>query len=122
MKNFTEFLVAVDDLVWGIPLIVLIMGTGIYLTARLGVLQFRKLGKALKYMVKNEEDGIGEVSSFGALCTAMGRHHRYRKYSGSGYGGSRRRSGRFVLDDSSRLPRDGHQVCRRRIGCQVQRG
>ena len=27
--------------------------------------------KALKYMVKNEEDGIGEVSSFGALCTAM---------------------------------------------------
>lgn len=71
MKNFTEFLVAVDDLVWGIPLIVLIMGTGIYLTARLGVLQFRKLGKALKYMVKNEEDGIGEVSSFGALCTAM---------------------------------------------------
>lgn len=71
MEKFTEFLVAVDDLVWGIPLIVLIMGTGIYLTVRLGLLQFRKLGKALKYMVKNEEDGIGEVSSFGALCTAM---------------------------------------------------
>ena len=52
MEKFTEFLVAVDDLVWGIPLIVLIMGTGIYLTVRLGLLQFRKLGKALKYMVK----------------------------------------------------------------------
>src|SRR5699024_9540801 len=37
----------------------------------LGVLQFRKLGKAFKYMVRNEEDGIGEVSSFGALCTAL---------------------------------------------------
>ncbi len=71
MENFTEFLVAVDNIVWGIPLIVLIMGTGIYLTARLRVLQFRKLGKALKYMVKNEENGVGEVSSFGALCTAM---------------------------------------------------
>lgn len=35
------------------------------------MLQFRKLPKALKYMVKNEEDGIGEVSSFGALCTAL---------------------------------------------------
>ena len=71
MEKFTEFLVAVDDLVWGIPLIVLIMGTGIYLTVRLGLLQFRKLGKALKYMVKNEEDGHGEVTSFGALCTAL---------------------------------------------------
>ena len=35
------------------------------------MLQFRKLGKALKYMVKNEADGIGEVTSFGALCTAL---------------------------------------------------
>ena len=71
MENFTEFLIKVDNLVWGVPLIVLIMGTGILLTARLGVLQFRKLGKAFKYMVRNEEDGIGEVSSFGALCTAL---------------------------------------------------
>lgn len=71
MEKFTEFLVAIDDIVWGVPLIVLIMGTGIYLTIRLGVLQFRKLGKALKYMVHNETDGIGEVTSFGALCTAM---------------------------------------------------
>lgn len=71
MKGFTDFLVAVDNVVWGIPLIVLIMGTGIFLTFRLGLLQFRKLGKALKFMVKNEADGIGEVTSFGALCTAM---------------------------------------------------
>ena len=71
MERFTEILKVIDNAVWGVPLIVLIMGTGILLTARLGVLQFRKLGKALKYMVKNEEDGIGEVSSFGALCTAL---------------------------------------------------
>lgn len=71
MDNFTEILKAIDDFVWGVPLIVLILGTGIYLTVRLGLLQFRKLGKALYYMIKNENDGIGEVSSFGALCTAM---------------------------------------------------
>ncbi|MEG0662138.1 MAG: alanine:cation symporter family protein, partial [Anaerovoracaceae bacterium] len=71
MKELLEVLVKIDDVVWGIPMIVLIMGTGIFLTARLGVLQFRHLGKALKYMVKNEEDGHGEVSSFGALCTAL---------------------------------------------------
>ena len=69
--TLNEIIVAIDDFVWGVPLIVLIMGTGIFLTCRLGVLQFRKLGKALKYMVKNEEDGIGEVTSFGALCTAL---------------------------------------------------
>ena len=71
MESFTLFLEKVDGIVWGVPLIILIMGTGIYLTIRLGVLQFRKLGKALKYMVHNESDGIGEVTSFGALCTAM---------------------------------------------------
>ena len=69
--TITQVLEAIDGVVWGVPLIILIMGTGIFLTIRLGVLQFRKLGKALKYMVKNEEDGIGEVTSFGALCTAL---------------------------------------------------
>ncbi len=67
----TQFLDTVDGIVWGIPLIVLIMGTGILLTCRLKVLQFRKLGKALKYMVHNEEGGTGEVTSFGALATAL---------------------------------------------------
>ena len=41
------------------------------LTIRLRGIQVRHLGKALKYMVKNEEDGEGEVTSFGALCTAL---------------------------------------------------
>ncbi|MCI5536856.1 MAG: sodium:alanine symporter family protein [Lentihominibacter sp.] len=71
MENFNNLLDQIDSLVWGVPLIILIMGTGIYLTVRLGLLQFRKLGKALHYMVKNEEGGAGEVTSFGALCTAM---------------------------------------------------
>lgn len=71
MEQFTNFLVKVDDLVWGIPLIVLILAAGIYLTLRLRLLQVVHLPKALKYMFKNEEDGTGEVSSFGALCTAL---------------------------------------------------
>ena len=70
-QQFTDFLVWVDDKVWGIPLIVLILAVGIYLTCRLHILQIRHLLKALKFMVKNEEDGTGEVTSFGALCTAL---------------------------------------------------
>lgn len=71
MEQFTNILNAIDSVVWGVPLIIMIMGTGIFLTVRLGVLQFRKLGKALKYMIHNEKDGSGEVTSFQALCTAM---------------------------------------------------
>ncbi len=66
-----EWLVKIDDFVWGIPLMVLIMAGGLLLTVRLGVLQVHKLPLALKWMVKNEEDGEGEVTSFGALCTAL---------------------------------------------------
>ena len=69
-ETINNVLVAIDDFVWGVPLIVLILAGGLLLTARLGILQIRKLPLALKFMVKNEEDGEGEVSSFGALCTA----------------------------------------------------
>ena len=66
-----NFLQHVDDLVWGVPLIVAILLTGIYLTIRLKGIQITKLPKALRYMFENEESGHGEVTSFGALCTAL---------------------------------------------------
>ncbi len=67
----TEIIGKIDDFLWGPPLILLILIAGIYLTIRVRGLQIRHLGKALKFMVKNEEGGEGEVSSFGALCTAL---------------------------------------------------
>ena len=71
LQQINELIKWIDDAVWGLPLIIMILATGIYLTIRLGLLQIRHLGKALKFMVQNEEDGTGEVSSFGALCTAL---------------------------------------------------
>lgn len=71
MEKFNDILDAIDDFVWGPPLMILIMLGGILLTVRLGLLQVRKLPLALKWMVKNEDDGVGEVSSFAALCTAL---------------------------------------------------
>ncbi len=70
-STINDFLTKVDDLVWGVPLIILILCGGLLLTIRLGLLQVRKLPLALKWMVKNEEDGKGEISSFSALCTAL---------------------------------------------------
>ena len=71
LDKIGEWLTIIDGWVWGIPLIVLILSAGIFLSIRLGFLQIRHLPKALKFMVKNEEGGDGEVSSFGALCTAL---------------------------------------------------
>ena len=61
----------VQNAVWGWPLIILILAAGVWLTVRTGFVQVRHLGKALKFMVKNEDNGEGEVTSFGALCTAL---------------------------------------------------
>lgn len=72
MEKFTEILEKIDSAVWGIPLIVLIMSVGIYLTVRLRLLQLVHLPKALRFMFKNEGKGSkGEISSFAALCTAL---------------------------------------------------
>ena len=74
LDAFTQFVTKVDDFVWGIPLISLILFGGILLTVRLGGLQFRHLALALKYLFKDEKDvhgAHGEVSSFAALCTAL---------------------------------------------------
>lgn len=70
-KTINDVLANIDNLVWGVPLMVLILSGGILLTLRLGLLQIRKLPLALKWMIKNEEGGEGEISSFSALCTAL---------------------------------------------------
>ena len=66
-----EMLNAIDDFVWGPPLLVLLVGTGIWLTIRLGLIQVFKLGSALKLIFSAKNDGSGDVNSFKALCTAL---------------------------------------------------
>lgn len=64
-------LVAIDSLVWGPPLITLLVGTGIYLTIRLRLLQVFRLPQALRLVFKAKNKGRGDVSSFKALCVAL---------------------------------------------------
>lgn len=71
MDAFNRITEKIDNFIWGIPLILLIFGCGIFLTIRTSGMQFRKLGLALKYMFKGEKGGTGEISSFAALCTAL---------------------------------------------------
>lgn len=72
LEAVSMVLTKIDDLVWGIPLIAVILAAGIFLTVRLKGLQITKLIKAVKEIKANERTGDqGEVSSFGALCTAL---------------------------------------------------
>lgn len=71
VKNILNLM---NDLVWGPPLLILLVGTGIYFTVKLGFLQITKLPLAFKYLFSKDEDqvkGDGDISSFAALCTAL---------------------------------------------------
>ncbi|WP_024786312.1 alanine/glycine:cation symporter family protein [Streptococcus mutans] len=64
------FFKALDSFVWGVPLLVLLVGTGIYLSTRLRLLQVLKLPLAFK-LIFAEDKGEGDISSFAALATAL---------------------------------------------------
>lgn len=71
METLNNVLGVINDWVWGIPLIVLILAVGVLMTVRTGLIQIIHLPKALRYMLHNEENGEGDITSFGALCTAL---------------------------------------------------
>lgn len=75
LNKIQSILSTIDSIIWGPPLLILLVGTGIYLTWRLKLLQIFKLPLALKYIFSkdedNDEDAKGDVTSYGALCTAL---------------------------------------------------
>ena len=70
--SLQTILSAISSFIWGPPLLILLSGTGLYLTLRLGFLQIRYLPRALGYLfARGANKGKGDVSSFAALCTAL---------------------------------------------------
>lgn len=73
--NFAEIISKIDDFVWGPVMLVLLVGTGIFLTVRLKFRPWRNLGYALKSTLSKEarttKRGTGDVSPFSALTTAL---------------------------------------------------
>jgi AGCS family alanine or glycine:cation symporter len=68
--DIVEIINAVDSFVWGIPMLVILLGSHVYLTLRTGFIQ-RKLPKAIKLSVTKDPNAPGDISQFGALCTAL---------------------------------------------------
>lgn len=73
MNQLHAFLNQLDSFVWGPPLLILLVGTGIYFTFKLGLLQVIHLPTALKlvFSKKQPQGQQGDVSPFAALCTAL---------------------------------------------------
>lgn len=69
--DFFSIISAIDSFLWGPPLIILLVGTGIYLTLRLKLLQVAKLPLAMKLILSAKNKGDGDISSFKALCLAL---------------------------------------------------
>ena len=71
MQDLLLWLDSINSVIWGAPMLILLMGTGLLLTVRLNVLQLTKLPMALKLIFTAPNEGEGDVSSFKALCTAL---------------------------------------------------
>ena len=71
LEAATKLVNAVDDIVWGIPLIAAILATGVLLTILLRFRHLLHLGSAFRYVFHQGDGHHGEVTAFGALCTAL---------------------------------------------------
>lgn len=68
IENLVSWL---SGIVWGAPMLILLVGTGVYLTIILKGMQFWALPHAIKLIFKKEDDAEGEISHFAALMTAL---------------------------------------------------
>lgn len=70
MESVEKFLAAMSNWVWGPPMLLLLMGTHLFLTVRLRFIQ-RYIPKAIKLSLQRTREGEGDISHFGALMTAL---------------------------------------------------
>ena len=71
MEKFCQLVTWVDGKVWGWGMILLLLGTHLFMTVRTGFIQRKTITKGIKLSVSKEPDADGEVSQFGALATAL---------------------------------------------------
>ena len=71
METIGNVITAIDDAVWGWWLIILLLGTHIFMTFKTGFIQWKSITRGIKLSVTKDPDAEGEVSNFGALTTAL---------------------------------------------------
>ena len=111
IQNIATINGKVNDFVWGVPAMALILGVGLYLTIGTRVIQIRKLKAAMKETIgklfSRQKAGAGAVTPFQAVCTAL--HGQYRGRRGRNCAG---RPGRGVLDVDFGVSGHVHEIRR----------
>ena len=110
--SISNAIYAIDDVIWGWWLIILLFGTHIFMTIRTGVIQRKTLSKGLKLSVTKDPDAEGEVSNFGALTTALAATIGTGKHRRCGNSDRPRRPGRCALVLALRRIRHRYQIFR----------
>ena len=72
METINGLISSLSSLVWGPPMLILLVGTGLFLTIRLRGLQVRAIGHAIKILFTKEKDDKGDISQFSALMLSLG--------------------------------------------------
>ena len=71
MQELTGILEWIRDAVWGVPTMILLLGTGLLFTVRLKGMPFLRFPRAVKMIFEKEEGAGGDVSPFASLCTSL---------------------------------------------------
>lgn len=74
METLTHWITVIDDYAWGVPMLVMILGTGLYLQIRLGLLPLRKIPAGFAMIWRGRTPAAtaeGEISPYAALMTAL---------------------------------------------------
>lgn len=112
-----EFVKAVNEWMWGLILLIILCGTGIFFTIRLKFIQVRKFGEGCRlvfghFKSSGGERKEGEMTPFQSLATAIAAQVGTGNLSGAGHGADRRRSGGYFLDVGQRIFRNGYHLRR----------
>ena len=120
MEQMSTLLNEIKDWIWGAPLLLLLLGTGAYLTFILKGVQFRYLGYAFKQVVaKKQEESKGDISHFEALMTSLARCHWNRNNRRCGNSHYRGWIGGHFLDVGDCIYQYGNQICRITFGGEI---
>ena len=113
MDGIEQFFADLSGILWGPWLLVLLVGTGIWLTILLKGIQFRLLPYALRLTFSRERAGQGDVSHFGALMISLAATIGSGNIAGVATAVTLGGPGAVVWMWISRLVRHGHQIRRR---------
>lgn len=119
-ENLAQLTANINDVVWGLPLIIFLVGSGIILTVRLAFFTLRMLPEALVMVFKKPKDrekGEGDISHFQALMTALASDSRYRECCRCSYCSRSWRSGCSFLDVDYSTCRNGYKIFRSNFRC-----